>query len=61
MRIPSAICLFLLPTIAVSLALDDGKVSAPLASWRDNYAKKAITEYVLRVTDEKSPDFVPAP
>ena len=64
MRIPSAVCLFLLPTIAVSLALDGGqgiKVSAPLASWRDNDAKKAITEYVLRVTDEKSPDFVPAP
>ena len=61
MRIPSAICLFLLPTIAVSLALDDGKVSAPLASWRDKDAKKAITEYVLRVTDDKSPDFVPAP
>ena len=61
MRIPSAICLFLLPTIAVSLALDDGKVSAPLASWRDKDAKKAITEYVLRVTDDKSPDFVPTP
>ena len=61
MRIPKAVCLLLLPTIAVSLALDDGKVSAPLASWRDNDAKKAITEYVLRVTDEKSPDFVPAP
>ena len=64
MRIPSAICLFLLPTIAVSLALDGGqhiKVSSPLASWRDTDAKKAITEYVVRVTDEKSPDFVPAP
>jgi phosphoserine phosphatase len=64
MRIPSAVWFFLLPTIAVSLALDDRqriKVSAPLASWRDNDAKKAITEYVLRVTDEKSPDFVPAP
>ena len=64
MRIPSAVWLFLLPTIAVSLALDGGqgiKASAPLASWRDNDAKKAITEYVLRVTDEKSPDFVPAP
>ena len=64
MRIRSAVWLFLLPTIAVSLALDGGqgiKASAPLASWRDNDAKKAITEYVLRVTDEKSPDFVPAP
>ena len=64
MRIPSAVWFFLLPTIAVSLALDGGqriKVSSPLASWRDNDAKKAITEYVLRVTDEKSPDFVPAP
>ena len=64
MRIPSAVCLFFLPTIAVSLALDGGqgiKVSAPLASWRDKDAKKAITEYVLRVTDDKSPDFVPAP
>lgn len=62
MRIPGAVCSILLTTIAVSLALDDGqriKVSAPLASWRDNDTKKAITEYVLRVTDEKSPDFVP--
>jgi len=31
----------------------------PLASWRDSKAKTAITDFVARVTDEKSADFVP--
>ena len=35
------------------------KVDPPLASWRDTAAKKAVTDFVIRVTDEKSPDFVP--
>jgi hypothetical protein len=35
------------------------KVPLPLASWNDTAAKKAITEFVTRVTDKDSPDFVP--
>lgn len=35
------------------------KVAPPLAFWQDTDAKKAITEFVLRVTNEHSPDFVP--
>ena len=35
------------------------KVAPPLASWRDSEAKKAVTDFVIRVTDEKSSDFVP--
>ena len=33
--------------------------SDPLASWRDTDTKKALVGFVARVTDEKSPDFVP--
>jgi len=36
------------------------RLPAPLASWRDTAAQRAITDLVHRVTDEKSPDFVPA-
>ncbi len=32
----------------------------PLPSWNDTAAKKAIVEFVVRVTGEGSPDFVPA-
>src|SRR6266704_673464 len=32
----------------------------PLPSWNDGPAKKAITEFVAKVTKEGSPDFVPA-
>lgn len=34
-------------------------VPPALASWRDGEAKTAVTDFVARVTDEKSPDFVP--
>jgi haloacid dehalogenase-like hydrolase len=45
--------------LAVSLA---GSVSAqtdPLPSWNEGAAKKAITDFVARVTAQGSPDFVP--
>ncbi|MGA1540057.1 MAG: HAD family hydrolase, partial [Chthoniobacterales bacterium] len=38
-----------------------GEAPDPLPSWREGDAKKAVTGYVARVTDEDSPDFVPAP
>ena len=35
--------------------------SDPLPSWNDGTAKRAITDFVARVTLESSPEFVPAP
>ena len=35
--------------------------SDPLPSWNDGPAKKAIADFVARVTKEGSPDFVPVP
>jgi hypothetical protein len=42
-------------TTTVSLAAD------PLPSWNDGPAKKAIVEFVTKVTTTGSPDFVPVP
>ena len=36
------------------------KVPPPLASWHDTAAKKAVVDFVTRVSDEESPDFVAA-
>jgi len=49
--------------LAVVLAVFTSVVAAgdPLPSWNDGAARAAIVEFVNRVTDEKSPDFVPAP
>jgi len=33
----------------------------PLPSWNDGTAKKAITDFVSKVTKEAGPDFVPVP
>lgn len=33
----------------------------PLPSWNDGAAKRAILDFVARVTDENGPDFVPEP
>lgn len=35
------------------------KVPPPLASWHDTAAKQAVVDFVTRVSDEASPDFVP--
>jgi hypothetical protein len=37
----------------------NAQAADPLASWNDGPAKKAITEFVAKVTKEGSPDFVP--
>ena len=36
------------------------QVASGLPSWNDGAAKEAIVEFVARVTDPNSPDFVPA-
>lgn len=55
----------LLPAVA-SLLLGAGWATAqpatePLPSWNDGASKKAITEFVAKVTTAGSPDFVPVP
>ena len=49
--------------IAVLFGLWTSLVCAqgPLPSWNDTAPKKAITEFVEKVTKEGSPDLVPAP
>ena len=52
----------LLLAAASSLAAPGDPVSQvppALASWHDTAAKKAVVDFVTRVSDEESPDFVP--
>ena len=50
-----------LGVLAIGLAAATAAQAAdPLPSWNDAAAKKAIVEFVTRVTAEGSPDFVPA-
>ena len=54
----SASCLFIaLAAVCVSLAI--AQAQDPLPSWNDTAPKKAIVEFVEKVTKEGSPDFVP--
>jgi phosphoglycolate phosphatase-like HAD superfamily hydrolase len=46
-----------LVTLCVSLTI--AQAQDPLPSWNDTGAKKAIVEFVAKVTKEASPDFVP--
>src|SRR5262245_40118930 len=48
--------------VAVALAVaaaSAAPAAEPLPSWNDGAAKKAIVEFVERVTKEGGPDFVP--
>lgn len=45
--------------VAAVLLTGTTALGTPLASWRDHDSKRAIIDYVSRVTDAKSPDFVP--
>src|SRR5688572_18668805 len=40
-------------------AAQSGATGNPLPSWNDREAKSTIIEFVKRVTDKNSPDFVP--
>jgi phosphoglycolate phosphatase-like HAD superfamily hydrolase len=63
----SASMLRLRSALAVNLVLlclaatVDAQPADPLPSWNDGSAKKAITDFVARVTTEGGPEFVPAP
>ncbi|MCP5458330.1 MAG: haloacid dehalogenase-like hydrolase [Gammaproteobacteria bacterium] len=52
--------LWLCVVTGVAVAQSAAK-SDPLPSWNDGKAKSAIIEFVQRVTDKDSPDFVPVP
>jgi hypothetical protein len=47
--------------LAVLAALFNGAARAadPLSSWNEGATKKSITDFVAKVTNEGSPDFVP--
>jgi phosphoglycolate phosphatase-like HAD superfamily hydrolase len=38
---------------------EDSKAADPLPSWKDGPTKKAILDYVARVTDKSHPDYIP--
>ncbi len=50
-----------LTSILATLIASTGCVSDPLPSWNDTAAKRAIVEFVEKVTKEGSTDFVPMP
>ncbi len=45
--------------ITVGISADPVKAADPLPSWNDTSSKKAITDFVARVTKEGGSDFVP--
>jgi phosphoglycolate phosphatase-like HAD superfamily hydrolase len=47
--------------IALVLAAVPARAADPLPSWNDGPAKKALLDFVSRVTREGGPDFVPVP
>ncbi len=53
LKLPAAVCL----TVFTSVAL----AHDPLPSWNDGATKSAIVDFVKRVSDDNSPDFVPVP
>src|SRR5450432_593600 len=58
LRMKSISYLLALATTCVA-GLATVKAQDPLPSWNEGAAKKAITEFVAKVTKEGSPDFVP--
>lgn len=45
---------------AVAFTTTNARAADPLPSWNAGAAKKAITEFVAKITTPGSPDFVPA-
>jgi phosphoglycolate phosphatase-like HAD superfamily hydrolase len=50
-----------LAVLAVILAVVPARAADPLPSWNEGPAKKALLDFVGRVTKEGGPDFVPRP
>ena len=49
------------PTAAQSPAFTAPAAADPLPSWNDGASRRAIVDFVARVTREGDPDFVPVP
>jgi hypothetical protein len=49
------------PQTTPPVPLGTASASEPLSSWNEGPAKKAIRDFVARVTKDGSPDFVPVP
>ena len=47
-------------TVAALLFATSAFAADPLPSWNDGAVKRSITAFVEKVTQEDSPDFVPA-
>jgi hypothetical protein len=58
MRLPLTIRCFTAAALFIAISAT-GKCADPLASWNDGASKKAITDFVAKVTAQDSPDFVP--
>ena len=52
-------CLLLALVVCTGIAF--AQASDPLPSWNDGTTKKAITDFVAKVTKEGGPDYVPIP
>jgi hypothetical protein len=61
MRSVARLSLAGLASATLLLATTLAQAADPLASWNDGPAKAAIVAFVNKVTDPKSPDFVPEP
>lgn len=55
-RLSFAFCLYLFSALALAQSGGD-----PLPSWNDGDTKRKIVDFVERVSDENSPNFVPVP
>jgi uncharacterized lipoprotein YbaY/phosphoglycolate phosphatase-like HAD superfamily hydrolase len=55
---PIAFVLTVLALVVPALSLSAGQAAGPLPSWSDGASRKAIIDFVSKVTKEGSPDFV---
>jgi phosphoglycolate phosphatase-like HAD superfamily hydrolase len=60
-RLAPAALLVALAGLAAPAGPQPAAPADPLPSWNDTGPKKAITAFVAKVTDDRSPDFVPVP
>ena len=61
-RLVGIFCLFLVGCSTPAVSADEHESpAAPLPSWNETASKAAIVDFVKRVTDPASPDFVPEP
>lgn len=59
MKVIARLSLLCLAALPLSCATTSVGADDPLPSWNDGPSKKAIVEFVGKVTSARSPDFVP--